>query len=517
MNGAVVVTARDDSRAIGPVLAEVAEAAASLARSGIELRVILADAGSTDQTVTIAEGAAAQLGLPFEAVRLASCPSDTAVVAGLERALAEHADFVVSLDGDGQHDARQIPDLVRAFVARQSGMTIGSRWTRGGSSPGTGVARSVLSRAANIVTKVATGVRGVSDTTTSFRVYRPEVAELVCHATEGIRGHGFFSATVALTQAHGYSVDEVPITFRPRYSHLAPVEGADVAAFARNLATVRARVRQARRERRANQARWVSRSGKFRDQAGGQHEQFAAIDELMNLSDADNFTSWTAEQIEPYLGQVVVEVGAGLGAIARKLAAADPDRKVLALEPAGNLYPELVENLREYPNARAMQCLSGELLANEGPGSYDSIVYISVLEHIEDDVSELQIAKQLVRPGGAVCLFVPAMPSLYGTLDYKSGHYRRYSRDHLAAVIDQAGLEVEKLYYLELAGVLPYWLMYRVLQRGKLDSTSSGLFDKVIVPASRLAQRIVSEPGFGKNLLAVARRPQDPSPAAGRG
>ena len=62
----------------------------------------------------------------------------TALLDGFRRALDEGADAIVSLDADGQHDARQIPDLVRSHHAHGSGLTIGSRWTRGGASPGTG-------------------------------------------------------------------------------------------------------------------------------------------------------------------------------------------------------------------------------------------------------------------------------------------------------------------------------------------------------------------------------------------
>ena len=53
---------------------------------------------------------------------------------------------VDNLQADGQHDARQMPDLVRARVATQSQITIGSRWTKGGSAPGLSLKREVLPR-----------------------------------------------------------------------------------------------------------------------------------------------------------------------------------------------------------------------------------------------------------------------------------------------------------------------------------------------------------------------------------
>ena len=73
-------------------------------------------------------------------------------------------------------------------------------------------------------------------------------------------------------------------------------------------------------------------------------------------------------------------------------------------------------------------------------------------------------------------------------------------------MIADAGFEIVDLGYIEVAGVLPYWLMYRVLNRQSLSTMSSGVFDRMVVPVSKMMQRLVPNPPFGKNLLAIARR-----------
>jgi hypothetical protein len=73
-------------------------------------------------------------------------------------------------------------------------------------------------------------------------------------------------------------------------------------------------------------------------------------------------------------------------------------------------------------------------------------------------------------------------------------------------VIADAGFEIVELRYLEVAGVVPYWLMYSVLNRQSLSSMSSGVFDRMVVPVSKTVQRLVPNPPIGKNLLAIARR-----------
>ena len=136
---------------------------------------------------------------------------------------------------------------------------------------------------------------------------------------------------------------------------------------------------------------------------------------------------------------------------------------------------------------------------------FDTVVYVNVLEHIADDLDELRTARRLLAPGGQLALFVPAMPSLYGSLDYKSGHYRRYTHDQLASLLDRAGYVDADVRYVDLLGVAPYWFMYRVLNVGRLDRASSTGYDRVIVPLSRAVQRLARRPPRGKNLIAIAR------------
>jgi 2-polyprenyl-3-methyl-5-hydroxy-6-metoxy-1,4-benzoquinol methylase len=492
-----------------PVLAELDEARRALAPSGVTLgATILGAPRDPDAVVTFA----AKLGISLELLAVDGTNFATALLDGFRRALDEGADAIVSIDADGQHDARQIPDLVRSHQAHGSGLTIGSRWTRGGASPGTGALRTLLSRTGNSVVKAVTGARGVSDSTTSFRVYSPEVARLLLDEDLPAETYGFFSAMVAVIQAHGFAVDEVPITFRPRYSGAGGLDQHDLKEFAGSLPAVRRHVHDIRKEMRGNQSLWAQRNPRLRAQAASGESVFGATQELAHLSDADRFLSWISEAIEPSLGPRVLEVGAGVGAIAVKLAQAG--HEVTAIEPADNVFPELQQRTSGAARVTPCKTTSQELLASGAAGSFDSVVYVSVLEHIRDDVDELRTAYQLVAPGGTLALFVPAMPALYGSLDFKSGHFRRYDRAMLEQVVTAAGFEIERLTYMDMVGALPYFLMYRVLDVPTLDAGSSTVYDSVIVPVSRFLEARFGTPAVGKNLVAVARRPLHSSPPA---
>jgi SAM-dependent methyltransferase len=490
--------------AIEPVLAELDEARRALEPSGLHLVATIIGEPRTQAGHEPLE-VAKRLGLELDILTLPDQALVSSLLVGIRHALADGADAVVSLDADGQHDARQIPDLLRSHLARGSGLTIGSRWARGGSSPGTGPLRTVLSRTGNAVAKVATGARGVSDSTTSFRVYHPDLANLVLDEQMPTEPHGFFSAMVAIAQAYGFSVDEVPIVFRPRYAGAGRVNSGDLREFAASLLPVRRHVRSIRRSMRSNQALWAQRSPRLRAQAATGESMFAATEELGNLADADRFNTWIVDELASHLGHRVLEVGAGVGAIATKIASRG--HEVTAIEPADNVFPDLQQRTAGVARFEALPITSQQLLESGRTNDFDSVVYVSVLEHILDDVAELRTAFQLLRPGGTLGIFVPAMPSLYGSLDYKSGHYRRYDRPLLSQAVTEAGFELIDLHYFDVAGVIPYFLMYRLLDVKSLDSGSSTIYDSLIVPVSRLIQRGVGSPALGKNLVAVARRP----------
>jgi SAM-dependent methyltransferase len=498
----VLLTSEHRFAAIEPVLAELDEARRALSPSGVDLHVV---AVTPEPSSRLGTELARRLGLRFDTLTSDPRELESAVLRGLRHAIDDGADLVATLDADGQHDARQLPDLIRFHLARRSGMTIGSRWARGGSSPGTGTLRAAVSRLGNRVVVVATGARGVSDSTTSFRVYSPEVVSVLLDEQLPSDPVGCFAAMAPIVQAHGFGIDEVPIVFRPRYVDAAGVDGADLASFVTGLPSTRRRVRGIRRTMRHDQSIWAQRNPKLRAQQAVGESEFGATEELFALSDSHQFLEWIVDEIRPALGARVLEVGAGVGAIALRLAA--EGREVTAIEPADNVFPELARRAAGIDGLTVLQITSQDYLASDRPKNFDTVVYVSVLEHILDDVAELRAAFELLRPGGRVAVFVPAMPSLYGSLDFKSGHYRRYDREMLRHVMEASGFAIDDLHHLDVAGVVPYFVMYRLLDVSTLGGGSSAVYDRLVVPVGRFIQRRIARPGFGKNLVAVGRRP----------
>jgi len=508
LHGTVVLVMADHARSISAVLGELTVAAHELAPDGVRLDVLVVDAGSSDDSIDIARATADDLGLDLRVIEASGGGAWITQRDGFADAL-KHSEpaFLVTFDPAGHHDARQLPDLVRSFRSKGSGLTIGSRWVRGGSAPGTTRHRAWLSRAASFFVARVTGLRRVRDVTTSFRVIRPDAADLVAArpATQG--DYGYYCEFAAAVQAYGFTVDEVPITFRPRFAEVPSLRLADLTLFWSDMRRLRARIRTIRSEMAIDQATWAARSGLMREQSPEIGSEFGALEELTELSTAGNFTSWIVDALDPHLGDHVLEVGAGFGAISSEIARRRPEGHVTAIEPAGNVFPTLRDRASELSNLDATQITSGELADSGDGASFDSVVYVNVMEHIADDESELVTAARLLRPSGRIGVFVPAMPSLYGSLDYKSGHYRRYTAAQLRDVLERAGFVDVDVRYFDPIGIVPYWIMYRALNVSRLDRVSSTGYDRVVVPVSRILQRLVPRPARGKNLVASATRP----------
>ena len=99
--------------------------------------------------------------------------------------------------------------------------------------------------------RAITGTRGVKDATTSFRIYSPEALRfLLTTDSRRYRGYSFFSTTIALAEAAGLSITEVPIEFRPRYNGHSKLSGHEVWRYFRSLPELREERRRLMAERR---------------------------------------------------------------------------------------------------------------------------------------------------------------------------------------------------------------------------------------------------------------------------
>jgi SAM-dependent methyltransferase len=224
--------------------------------------------------------------------------------------------------------------------------------------------------------------------------------------------------------------------------------------------------------------------------------------DLEAMSFAVNYHRWILKMFMPYLGRNIVEVGAGTGGFSEMLLETGPESLVL-LEPSEKMFAILEQALPATKTIHGTfrQCLN-DICTPKRP---DSIVYVNVLEHIEDDAMELKAIHDALIPGGRVCIFVPALQTLMGSIDRELGHFRRYSRSELENKCTAAGFRVRLLMYFDAFGVAPWWFMNRVVKSKNLSEHGVRFYDKYVVPVGQWAEGLISPP-IGKNLIFVGEK-----------
>lgn len=207
------------------------------------------------------------------------------------------------------------------------------------------------------------------------------------------------------------------------------------------------------------------------------------------------------ELIRPHCGASVLEVGAGLGEFATVLT--EPRRYVVT-----DLDPEAVrlmaERFADRPEVEAREMDAEGAVDLDEP--VDTVLAINVLEHIEDDVTALRTLACHVRPGGTVVMWVPGYQALYGDFDRAVGHFRRYTPRGLREAFEAAGLRPGTVRPVNMLGGIAWWLAVRRGGVGKPNPRLVRIYDRFVVPVTRLTERRVTPP-FGQSVLGTAYVP----------
>lgn len=225
--------------------------------------------------------------------------------------------------------------------------------------------------------------------------------------------------------------------------------------------------------------------------------------ELELFQAARNWKAYLHSQITPWLGADVLEVGAGLGGTTRSLCTGQ-HRRWVCLEPDLNLAEPLRQKIDagELPDCCEFQ--PGTIDDLPEGDRFDSILYIDVMEHIEDDAAEFRRAADRLKVGGRVIVLSPAHPGLFSPFDKQIGHFRRYTRASLAAAGSDPRLECERLVYLDCVGVLASWANRLLLKQSMPNARQIAAWDRMMVPVSRVLDPLLFY-RVGKSVLGVWR------------
>ena len=178
----------------------------------------------------------------------------TAYVAGFRRALAGGAGLVLQMDSDFSHDPSDLPRLIEATAGAD--LAIGSRYVEGGRIEDWGPLRRAISRGGSAYARAVLGL-DVGDLTGGFKCFRREVLEALDLDSIAAHGYVFQVEMTHRALAAGFTVREVPITFRDRSEGESKMSAAIVAEAVWQVPLLRLEDRR----RRAREARQPQPTG----------------------------------------------------------------------------------------------------------------------------------------------------------------------------------------------------------------------------------------------------------------
>lgn len=227
------------------------------------------------------------------------------------------------------------------------------------------------------------------------------------------------------------------------------------------------------------------------------------LEDQERMTKAKNYFAWQHRVVTKELGQRVIEVGCGIGNFTSLLL----DREaVVAVDTEPGCVQRLQQRFPDRPNLRAVNC---DVAAPEFSAlrsfRADTCVCLNVLEHIEDDCGALRQMAEVLAPGGVAILLVAASPSLYGPIDERLGHHRRYTHASMLRIAEQAGFSVKTCHYVNAIGFFGWWINSHILKRTAQSVAQIEFFDRYIVPMVSRIERYLHPP-FGQSLFAVLKK-----------
>jgi hypothetical protein len=222
-------------------------------------------------------------------------------------------------------------------------------------------------------------------------------------------------------------------------------------------------------------------------------------DELDLFSSAKNWKKYFSSRLIKYIQGDVLEVGAGSGGTTESLWN-DSVKNWLCLEPDKNLFRSLKTKIRTEELPPKTKVLQGGI-NTVTEGIFDSIAYIDVLEHIENDLDEIRKASHLLSDEGKIIILSPAYNWLYSPFDLSIGHFRRYDFKSLKA-LESNSLKLIHYEYLDSIGTILN-LLNKVLLKSKYPTKRQiSFWDNFVVPISKFVDVFLGRK-FGKSIIGI--------------
>jgi SAM-dependent methyltransferase len=221
---------------------------------------------------------------------------------------------------------------------------------------------------------------------------------------------------------------------------------------------------------------------------------------LESLGLSPSISRWMLGNFQPFLGNSVFEAGCGSGNLTSHLL----DRKVLKVVDIDPVHVEAITaRFGHLENLETSVCDLESPDTYTEAESYDSVLCVNVLEHLDEPYLALKGFHRILRKGGHALVLVPAHDWLFSEADRALQHRKRYSASEVQELLTSAGFEVVKSYEFNRLGVVG-WYTNKILGRTTITKLQARLFG-LLLPIAKLVERLTVLPGL--SVVAVARKP----------
>jgi glycosyltransferase involved in cell wall biosynthesis len=436
---------------------------------GMDRELIIVDDCSTDGTPAILE----RLAAADPRIKLVRHERNQGKGAAVRTAIENATgDFSIIQDADLEYDPSEYPRLMRPMVDGQADAVFGSRYLAGERTRILPFWHSMINKGLTLVSNMFCNLN-LTDMETCYKVFRTDLLKSIPIRSDRFGIEPEITMKCAKRKLRIY---EVPISYHGRTYE----EGKKIGWWdgVKALAVIL---------------------------------RFWLIDDLYvqpygraflnNLNGTPQYLSWMARILRPYVGDTVLEIGAGLGNLSARLMS---KRLRYVATESDPLYLHALRNrFLRTPNVsvESLDPASPDAFTN-WRAAFDTVLCVNVLEYVDDPAALIAGIKETLAADGDLVVLVPQGPGLFGSIDRTLGHKRRFSAAGLRQMLEAVGLRVERIHQLNKIGTPAWWFFSRLLGRRHINKVTLKLFDKSVWFWRRV-DRIL--PWRGLSLVAVAR------------
>ena len=382
-----------------PVFNERHLVAASLARvlafeSDLvsRLELIAVDDCSTDGTWNVLT----QLASTDSRVQLIRHTTNLGKGAAIRTALAKAtADVCIVHDADMEYNPNDFQALLRPFIEEGADAVYGSRYLAAPYRRALMHRHTVMNKAITSLANWLTDLN-LSDVETCYKAVQTPLLKSIPLRSNDFRIEIELTFKLAKRRAR---IFEVPIRYLPRSYD----EGKKIRARDGVLAI-------------GAMMKYTLVDDIYREDEYGSNI-------LADLQDARRFNKWLADTLRPFVGDRVLELGAGIGTLTGQFIPRE-------LYVASDINPHYLHYLKAYavgkPYLRVAKIDAGDSRdCADLAGLFDTVLMINVLEHVADEEAALRNMFRALRPGGRAVILVPQGPRLFNSLDTAPGARER--------------------------------------------------------------------------------------------